>query len=51
MKLANAVGEVLDDLVCLTLPVRGSGVSTTPRIVLSIRKGPHDYQEAGLRGP
>jgi mannan endo-1,4-beta-mannosidase len=49
-KLSNAVTEVLDDLVCLSLPVArlwgfndGSDRST-------IRNGPHDFRESGLRG-
>ncbi len=49
-KLAAAVGEVLDDLVCLSLPVAriwGFNDSTDRS---SIRKGPDDYQESGLRG-
>jgi endo-1,4-beta-mannosidase len=49
-KLVAAVGEVLDDLVCLSLPVaRIWGFNdTTDRS--AIRTGPHDYQEVGLRG-
>lgn len=49
-KLAAAVGEVLDDLVCLSLPVaRIWGFNDSPDRS-SIRKGPHQYQESGLRG-
>jgi hypothetical protein len=49
-KLGAAVGEVLDDMVCLSLPVAriwgfndGSDRST-------IRNGPADFRESGLRG-
>jgi mannan endo-1,4-beta-mannosidase len=49
-RLAAAVGEVLDDLVCLSLPVaRIWGFNDSPDRS-SIRKGPDDFQEAGLRG-
>ena len=49
-KLAGAVGEVLDDLVCLSLPVARIGGFNDSQDRSSIRKGPHDFQEAGLRG-
>lgn len=49
-KLARAVGEVLDDLVCLSLPVARIGGFNDSQDRSSIRKGPHDFQEAGLRG-
>ncbi|MEP6651967.1 MAG: cellulase family glycosylhydrolase [Myxococcales bacterium] len=49
-KVAAAVGEVLDDLVCLSLPLaRIWGFNDSPDRS-SIRKGPHDFQESGLRG-
>ncbi|MES1171860.1 MAG: cellulase family glycosylhydrolase [Bacteroidota bacterium] len=49
-KLGAAVGEVLDDLVCLSLPVaRIWGFNDSPDRS-SIRKGPAAYQETGLRG-
>ena len=49
-KLAGAVGEVLDDLVCLSLPVARIGGFNDSQDRSSIRQGPHDFREAGLRG-
>jgi mannan endo-1,4-beta-mannosidase len=49
-KLAAAVGEVLDDLVCLSLPVARIWGFNDTFDRSSIRKGPHDFREAGLRG-
>lgn len=49
-KLAAAVGEVLDDLVCLSLPVaRVWGFNDTADRS-AIRRGPDAFQESGLRG-
>src|SRR6185295_2427550 len=49
-RLAAAVGEVLDDLVWLSLPLaRPWAFNDTPHRS-AIRHGPRDYQEAGLRG-
>jgi mannan endo-1,4-beta-mannosidase len=48
--LENAVGEVLDDLVCLSLPIAriwGFNDSTDRS---AIRVAPDDYREDGLRG-
>jgi len=49
-KLAAAVGEVLDDLVCLSLPVARIWGFNDSSDRSAIRKGPADYQESGLRG-
>ncbi len=49
-KLHAAVTEVLDDLVCLSLPVARIWGFNDSSDRSSIRKGPHDFQEAGLRG-
>ena len=49
-KLATAVGEVLDDLVCLSLPLARVWGFNDSSDRSSIRKGPHDFQESGLRG-
>ena len=49
-KLLAAISEVLDDFVCLSLPIaRIWGFNDTPDRS-AIRSGPHDFQEAGLRG-
>jgi mannan endo-1,4-beta-mannosidase len=49
-KLAATVGEVLDDMVCLSLPVARIWGFNDTADRSSIRKTPNNYQENGLRG-
>lgn len=49
-QLAAAVGEVLDDLVCLSLPVARIWGFNDSSDRSSIRKTPHEFLESGLRG-
>lgn len=49
-KLAAAVGEVLEDMVCLSLPVARIWGFNDTADRSSIRNGPDDYRESGLRG-
>jgi mannan endo-1,4-beta-mannosidase len=49
-KLADAVGEVLDDLVCLSLPIARIWGFNDSSDRAAIRSAPGDYREAGLRG-
>ena len=49
-KLSNAVTEVLDDLVCLSLPVARLWGFNDGDDRSTIRNGPHQFHEAGLRG-
>ena len=47
----QAVGEVLDDLVCLSLPVARIWGFNDSKDVSSIRRSPQEgFREAGLRG-
>ena len=48
--LASSVADVLDDLVCLSLPVARLWGFNESNDRSAIRRGPHDYREAGLRG-
>jgi mannan endo-1,4-beta-mannosidase len=49
-KLVDAVGEVLDDLVCLSLPIARIWGFNDSADRSAIRSGPNDYRESGLRG-
>ena len=49
-KLVDAVGEVLDDLVCLSLPLARIWGFNDSNDRSAIRTGPNDYHEDGLRG-
>jgi len=49
-KLATSVAEVLDDLVCLSLPVARLWGFNESNDRSAIRRGPHDFREDGLRG-
>ncbi|HEY4188582.1 MAG TPA: hypothetical protein VGP07_26160 [Polyangia bacterium] len=48
--VSAAVTEVLDDLVCLSLPVARMWGFNDSNDRSSIRMGPHDFRESGLRG-
>ena len=49
-QLGAAVGEVLDDMVCLSLPVARIWGFNDTGDRSTIRNGPADFREAGLRG-
>jgi len=49
-RLATSVAEVLDDLVCLSLPVARLWGFNESNDRSAIRRGPHDFREDGLRG-
>jgi mannan endo-1,4-beta-mannosidase len=49
-RLEATVGEVLDDMVCLSLPVARIWGFNDSSDRSSIRTGPHEFHEAGLRG-
>jgi mannan endo-1,4-beta-mannosidase len=49
-KLAASVAAVLDDLVCLSLPLARLWGFNDSDDRSAIRRGPHDFREDGLRG-